>query len=250
MYVALTTVRLRPGIVVNLQAFQPEAFWSIKMEYAADDPASPGGKARADFAWQRVSRRCDRFCFCFCCCWWWSLERRLFFYQKPAQLSAIVRVFLVEISNMQTTGEGVAKKLRSGDIIYTRKNSNHNIHNSDSELRVFFFVCTARRLPCNIFLPVTSICTTWSCLACFFVFSLLSLVPRVFCDRPPLTADGHAAKMTAPQKGRLYDHACCTVLYEMTVEDGVAVVTSVEARRVTKARPIPMSTVELQKRCV
>lgn len=34
----------------------------------------------------------------------------------------------------------------------------------------------------------------------------------------------------------------------MTVEDGVAVVTSVEARRVTKARPIPMSTVELQKR--
>ncbi|CAM9972028.1 unnamed protein product [Laminaria digitata] len=82
-------------------AFQPEAFWSIKMEYAEDDPSSPGGVARADFAWQR---------------------------------------------------------------------------------------------------------------------------------------------------GRLYDHACCTVLYEMTVEDGVAVVSSVEARRVTKARPIPMSTVELQKR--
>lgn len=28
------------------------------MEYAADDPASPGGVARADFSWQRV--RCCR----------------------------------------------------------------------------------------------------------------------------------------------------------------------------------------------
>lgn len=36
----------------------------------------------------------------------------------------------------------------------------------------------------------------------------------------------------------------------MTVEDGVAVVTKVEARRVTKARPVPMSTVEMQKRRV
>lgn len=36
----------------------------------------------------------------------------------------------------------------------------------------------------------------------------------------------------------------------MTVEDGVAVVSKVEARRVTKARPVPMSTVELQKRSV
>lgn len=38
------------------QAFQPEPFWSIKMEYAEDDPSAPGGKARADFAWQRVSQ--------------------------------------------------------------------------------------------------------------------------------------------------------------------------------------------------
>ncbi|CAN0107363.1 unnamed protein product [Ectocarpus fasciculatus] len=90
-----------PVLFHDIRAFQSEAFWSIKMEYAEDDPASPGGKARADFSWQR---------------------------------------------------------------------------------------------------------------------------------------------------GRLYDHACCAILYEMTVEDGVAVVTSVEARRVTKARPIPMSTVELQKR--
>lgn len=37
------------------QAFQPEAFWSIKMEYAAEDPASPGGMARASFSWERVS---------------------------------------------------------------------------------------------------------------------------------------------------------------------------------------------------
>lgn len=29
------------------------------MEYAADDPTSPGGKARADFSWQRVSSECN-----------------------------------------------------------------------------------------------------------------------------------------------------------------------------------------------
>ena len=30
---------------------EPEAFWSIKMEYAEDDPASPGGKAITCDAW-------------------------------------------------------------------------------------------------------------------------------------------------------------------------------------------------------
>ena len=47
---------LRPRAATH-QAFQPEAFWSIKMEYAEDDPSSPGGVARADFAWQRVRSR-------------------------------------------------------------------------------------------------------------------------------------------------------------------------------------------------
>lgn len=79
--------------------------------------------------------------------------------------------------------------------------------------------------------------------------------PRSSCSNGPfpssrIRASAACTVIRCFGQGRLYDHACCTVLYEMTVEDGVAVVTSVEARRVTKARPVPMSTVELQKRCV
>lgn len=44
-------------IFFYIKAFQPEAFWSIKMEYTEEDPSQTGGpKARADFSWQRVRK--------------------------------------------------------------------------------------------------------------------------------------------------------------------------------------------------
>ncbi|CAM9802638.1 unnamed protein product, partial [Phaeothamnion confervicola] len=50
------------------------------------------------------------------------------------------------------------------------------------------------------------------------------------------------------KRERLFDHLACLVLFEMTVDDGVAVVTSVDGRRTTRQRLLPLSTVELQKR--
>ncbi|CAM9767021.1 unnamed protein product, partial [Chrysoparadoxa australica] len=47
---------------------------------------------------------------------------------------------------------------------------------------------------------------------------------------------------------RLFDHAACLALYSLCCDDGQAVVTSVKARMTSKRRPLPLSTVELQKR--
>ncbi|CAM9520656.1 unnamed protein product, partial [Discosporangium mesarthrocarpum] len=69
-----------------------------------------------------------------------------------------------------------------------------------------------------------------------------------YSEEDPSAPRGQARADFVWKRGRLFDHACCLVLFELTVEDGVAVVTSVDARRVTKPRPIPLSTVELQKR--
>jgi DNA topoisomerase III len=50
------------------------------------------------------------------------------------------------------------------------------------------------------------------------------------------------------ERGRLYDHAVVTLLYEMCADAGTAVVTEVRARETSRMRPLPLSTVELQKR--
>jgi DNA topoisomerase III len=50
------------------------------------------------------------------------------------------------------------------------------------------------------------------------------------------------------KRGRLYDQLLTTVLYEMCLDDGQAVVTSMEGRPKNKWRPVPLATVELQKR--
>jgi DNA topoisomerase III len=50
------------------------------------------------------------------------------------------------------------------------------------------------------------------------------------------------------ERGRLYDHAVVTLLYEMCADAGTAVVTEVRARETSRVRPLPLSTVELQKR--
>jgi len=50
------------------------------------------------------------------------------------------------------------------------------------------------------------------------------------------------------ERGRLYDEAACVVLYAMVVEAGEARVTHVDKSPVTKVRPRPLATVELQKK--
>eukprot|EP00898_Chlorokybus_atmophyticus_P007322 jgi/Chlat1/7591/Chrsp63S09151 len=49
-------------------------------------------------------------------------------------------------------------------------------------------------------------------------------------------------------RGRLFDHAAATVLYEMCVEDTLATVVDVKGSERKKYPPFPLNTVELQKR--
>ncbi|XP_004342668.2 topoisomerase III [Capsaspora owczarzaki ATCC 30864] len=61
---------------------------------------------------------------------------------------------------------------------------------------------------------------------------------------------GKAASDTVPftwVRGQLFDHPACLVLYEMILERPEATVVSVESRPTSKWRPLPLSTVELQK---
>lgn len=48
-------------------------------------------------------------------------------------------------------------------------------------------------------------------------------------------------------RGRLFDRLACVVLYEMCVEEPEATVVAVNRRRTTRAKPIPLATVELQR---
>jgi DNA topoisomerase-3 len=49
-------------------------------------------------------------------------------------------------------------------------------------------------------------------------------------------------------RGRLYDMNVCFVLYELCTDDGTAVVTSVSGKEKSRWAPLPLATVELQKR--
>lgn len=50
------------------------------------------------------------------------------------------------------------------------------------------------------------------------------------------------------KKQRVYDQVACLVIYEECLEAGEAVVTSLQGRPKNKWRPVPLATVELQKR--
>ena len=50
------------------------------------------------------------------------------------------------------------------------------------------------------------------------------------------------------KRGRLYDRAITLVLYELCLDAGEAVVTQLQGRPKNKWRPVPLATVELQKR--
>jgi DNA topoisomerase III len=49
-------------------------------------------------------------------------------------------------------------------------------------------------------------------------------------------------------RGRLYDKLSCILLYEICVEGAVATVIDCHSRPATKQRPVPLNTIELQKR--
>lgn len=50
-------------------------------------------------------------------------------------------------------------------------------------------------------------------------------------------------------RGHLFDRMCCIILYERCVESPMATVQSVEAKPTSKWRPLPLTTVALQKFC-
>ena len=50
------------------------------------------------------------------------------------------------------------------------------------------------------------------------------------------------------ERGRLFDRLSCLVLLEMCLDDPVVVVKSVEKREKKKLKPLPLATVEMQKR--
>jgi len=49
------------------------------------------------------------------------------------------------------------------------------------------------------------------------------------------------------KRGHLFDRLCCLCLYEMCLDKGMARVASVVTKPRTKWRPLPLTTVELQK---
>jgi hypothetical protein len=73
---------------------------------------------------------------------------------------------------------------------------------------------------------------------------------------PPSIAHPRPPPCTAPSvvrfdwvRGRLFDHLSALVLFEMCVEDGVAVVESVAQAPKSKWKPIPLATVGCPVRC-
>jgi len=51
------------------------------------------------------------------------------------------------------------------------------------------------------------------------------------------------------KRGRLYDRFCAIILLEMCVEDRNVKITSVNKKQASKRKPLPLSTVELQRKC-
>eukprot|EP00892_Ulva_mutabilis_P010500 jgi/Ulvmu1/7822/UM004_0051.1 len=50
-------------------------------------------------------------------------------------------------------------------------------------------------------------------------------------------------------RNRLFDHQIALILFEMCVDDGTATVTKVDGQQKTRRAPLPLSTLEMQKKC-
>mmetsp|Transcript_25789 Transcript_25789/g.41706 ORF Transcript_25789/g.41706 Transcript_25789/m.41706 type:complete len:552 (+) Transcript_25789:85-1740(+) len=78
-----------------------------------------------------------------------------------------------------------------------------------------------------------------------------SFVPEEFwkIDMSWQSEDGNEKCDFLWERQRLYDRLACATLYEMCVEAGTGVITSVLQKPKSKWRPLPLSTVELQVAC-
>lgn len=65
---------------------------------------------------------------------------------------------------------------------------------------------------------------------------------------PPASSDSGRPIFFQWKRGRLYDQVATAYLYESCLEAGEAVVTQLQGRPKNKWRPVPLATVELQKR--
>lgn len=74
----------------------------------------------------------------------------------------------------------------------------------------------------------------------------------ISCEYEALDADERNGKLFCPfnwDRTRLFDKLACTLLFESCVlGDGMATVTSCQARPTSRQRPCPLNTIELQKR--
>lgn len=74
----------------------------------------------------------------------------------------------------------------------------------------------------------------------------------ISCDYEAADSDERNGKLYCPfnwDRTRLFDRLACTILFESCVQgDGIATVTSCQARPTSRQRPCPLNTIELQKR--
>lgn len=74
----------------------------------------------------------------------------------------------------------------------------------------------------------------------------------ISCEYEAADADERNGKLYCPfnwDRTRLFDRLACTILFESCVQgDGIATVTSCQARPTSRQRPCPLNTIELQKR--
>ena len=63
-----------------------------------------------------------------------------------------------------------------------------------------------------------------------------------------LTGDGVARATFGWKRGHLFDRLACLILYEMCLDEPIAQVVNINARDTSRSKPIPLATVELQKR--
>ncbi len=66
------------------------------------------------------------------------------------------------------------------------------------------------------------------------------------CTRRALFAAAAVAKFRW-SRDRLYDRLCCGLIFESVSEDGSALISDINNRQTTRSRPVPLSTVEMQK---
>lgn len=70
----------------------------------------------------------------------------------------------------------------------------------------------------------------------------------VVVHSPSEPLDKRASTKFTWKRQRLYDRLCCLVIYEILVQNPIAKITSVEKKPTCKRKPLPLTTVELQKR--